>query len=642
MTSSPEGGPALTPEQQAVVDQPWDTRLLVTAGAGTGKTHTLVRRMDALVGHMDPAEALQASELLVLSFSRAAVRELRDRIARHGEHARRVRVQTFDSWAYSLLLQAYPDGDWSALAFEERIDEAREAIEKGALRSLESGPPAHVIIDEVQDLVGVRREMVESLLDQLHDSCGFTLVGDSAQAIYDFQIDRDKNPEEYADRADLFLRWVRASYGDDLVELRLTRNFRAVTPEARTALPLGPAVQGIGSASEGADAAAERLHGELRELLLDLPDLDLLTDSFTLDSLRSFPGSCAILTRDNRQALMVSELLHTHGVPHALRRSLRERPVPYWVAVLLHRTEAATLTEERLRELLGGIPLPEGTDQDRVWRSLRGAARGAGRGTLDVTRLRRLVAERRFPDELADPEPARLVVSTVHRSKGLEFDRVVLLTPPTVAELRRRGTTDLDVPAEARALYVAMTRAREDLYRVAAPDTLTLLKHRPTGRWYRGVPNAHKRWRRDGVEVRAGDVCALEPADALGDALAAQVYLLERVRPGDAVTFRLRDSLPMRADQSPRYTLLHEGREIGEASETFRRELYSVLKVSTTWEIRWPEEIAGLRIDCLESVAGSTAAGANAGLGEHGVWITPRISGIGRFRRSADVEEERE
>ncbi|WP_107054412.1 UvrD-helicase domain-containing protein [Streptomyces sp. NRRL S-350] len=638
MTVCPEDGPVLTAEQQAVVDQPWDTRLLVTAGAGTGKTHTLVRRMDALVGNLDPDEALEASELLVLSFSRAAVRELRDRIVRHGEHARRVRVQTFDSWAYSLLLQAYPDGEWSAFSFDERIRAATRAIEKGALESLESGPPTHVIVDEVQDLVGARREMVESLLDRLQDSCGFTLVGDPAQAVYDFQIE---DPEEYADRADLFLRWVRISYADDLVELRLTRNFRAVTPEARTALPLGPAVQGIGSAPEGADAAAGRLYGDLRELLLDLPDLGSLTDAFTVDSLRSFPGTCAILTRDNRQALVVSELLHTQGVPHALRRSLRDRPVPYWVAEVLRRTRAATLTEERLRELLATIPLPPATDLDRVWRSLRVAARGTGRGTLDVARLRRLVAERRFPDELADPEPARLVVSTVHRSKGLEFDRVILLNPQSLAELRRH-TDHLDVPAETRALYVAMTRAREDLYRIPGPDTVTVLRHKPTGRWYRGVPNPRHRWRRDGIEVRAGDVDTLEPAVAPVDAPGAQAYLLERVRPGDTVTFRLRDSLPMGPEQSPRYALLHEGREIGDASEAFRSQLHGVLKVGATWEVHWPEEIAGLRIDCLESVAGSPAAGANAGLGDQGVWIAPRISGIGRFRRAAGTEEEQE
>ncbi|MCZ9346311.1 ATP-binding domain-containing protein, partial [Streptomyces sp. TRM76130] len=97
-------------------------------------------------------------------------------------------------------------------------------------------------------------------------------------------------------------------------------------------------------------------------------------------------------------------------------------------------------------------------------------ARGPGRGVVDLGRLRRLVAEGRFPDELADPETARVVVSTVHRAKGLEFDRVIVLTPPTPAELRKRHKGDLDLPAEARALYVAMTRARQDLYHADCPD----------------------------------------------------------------------------------------------------------------------------------------------------------------------------
>ncbi len=40
----------LTEEQQAVVDLPVDARVLVTAGAGTGKTTTMVRRVEALTG----------------------------------------------------------------------------------------------------------------------------------------------------------------------------------------------------------------------------------------------------------------------------------------------------------------------------------------------------------------------------------------------------------------------------------------------------------------------------------------------------------------------------------------------------------------------------------------------------------------
>ena len=627
MTDAYGDSPPLTVEQRAVVELPWDTRLLVTAGAGSGKTHTVVRRLDALVGHEDPKEALEAGEILVLSFSRAAVRELRDRIARHGDRARRVRVQTFDSWAYQLLVQAYPDENWAARSFDDRISEATYAIERGAVEASEVGAPSHVVIDEAQDLVGDRRNLVETLLDCCQRSCGFTVVGDSAQGIYGFQVE----PAERAGETDRFFDWLRDSY-DDLVELSLTENFRAKSPEARTALAVGPRLQRLAGASEGQEAAASMLHSELRELLHGLPDLGELAGGFALEALKAYPGTCVVLTRDNRQALAVSELLHEHGVEHTLKRSLQDRPVPYWVAELVRRAESLTLTEDRFLELLAEIPLPSGVDPQRCWRSLRAATRRTGRGLVDVAAVRRLVAEGRFPDELGDPETASLIVSTVHRAKGLEYDRVLLLSPQSVAELHKMHK-DLDVSAEARALYVGMTRAREDLYHVEGPATAHIRRHRPTGRWYEG---GWKKYERFGIQAAAGDIHREEPPgprDPDGTAVETQTYLLEQVRPGDAVTLRLRHPLPAGPDQSPPYDLVHGGRVVGEASERFRRDLYAVERISAAWEINWPVEIGGLRVDTLETVAGSTAAGANAGLGDHGVWIAPRITGLGKYRR---------
>ncbi|WP_199834947.1 UvrD-helicase domain-containing protein [Streptomyces sp. NRRL WC-3618] len=632
MTDAYLDSPPLTDEQRAVVEQPWDARVLVTAGAGAGKTHTLVRRLDALSGHEDPDEALEAAEILVLTFSRAAARELRERIARHGERAHRVRAQTFDAWAYGVLLQSHPDGEWGAVGFDERIDAATRAVEEGALEAGDSVPPAHVVIDEVQDLVGGRRELVETLLDRYQDSCGFTVVGDAAQSVYGFQIE---DLTERADETGRFFDWLRFSYPDDLVELRLTRNFRAVTPEARIALAHGPRLQQV----TDSDEAATR-YDELRELLLDPANsLGDLTDPFTLDGLRTFPDTCAILARDNRQALVVSGLLHEHGVEHRLRRSLEERPVPYWVAELLRRTEATGLTEDRFRSLLAEIPLPYEPNVTGLWTVLRRAARSAGRGVLDLERLRRSVADGRFPDEAADPETARLVVSTVHRAKGLEFDRVIVLTPPTVAELRKQYKDDLDLPAEARTLYVAMTRAREDLYHAQSPE-LPILKRaggRKNGRRYVGGWRSYDRY---GVVAEAGDVCRDNPPGQESDAVATQAYLLAQVGPGQDVVLRKRHDLPMSEYQSPPYALVHDGREIGEASERFREELFQVQKVNRTWDPWWPDEIHGIRVDTLETVTGSAAAGANAGLGDRGAWIVPRITGIGRYRR-ADEEEQR-
>lgn len=632
MTDAYLDSPPLTDEQRAVVEQPWDARVLVTAGAGAGKTHTLVRRLDVLCGHEDPEEVLEAAEILVLTFSRAAARELRERIARHGERARRVRAQTFDAWAYGVLVQAYPDREWGATSFDERIRAAVEAIEKGALESGDAVPPAHVVIDEVQDLLGDRRELVEALLDRYQESCGFTVVGDAAQSVYGFQIE---NLAKRADETGRFFEWLRCSYPDDLVELRLTENFRAVTHEARIALTHGSRLQQTVAPDEAAT-----VYEELRDLLLAPQNgMGDLSDQFALDGLRNLSDICAILTRDNRQALVVSGLLHEHGVEHRLRRPLEERPVPYWVAELLRRTEATGLTEARFQSLLSEIPLPYQPNASALWTVLRRSTRSAGRNVLDLDQLHRLVADGRFPDEAADPETARIVVSTVHRAKGLEFDRVIVLTPPTVAELHKRYKDEADLPAEARALYVAMTRARQDLYHAHSPE-LPIFKRpggRKNGRRYVGGWRSYDRF---GVVAEAGDVSRDNPPGHETDAAATQAYLLEQVGPGQEVKLRKRHDMPMGEFQSPPYALMHDGREIGEASQRFREELFQVQKVSRTWDPWWPDEINGLWVDTLETVTGSAAAGANAGLGDRGVWVLPRITGIGKFRR-VDNEEQR-
>ncbi|WP_406405465.1 UvrD-helicase domain-containing protein [Streptomyces sp. NBC_00879] len=624
--------PALTAEQKDVVDQPWDARVLVTAGAGAGKTHTLVRRLDALMGNEE--EALEAQEILVLSFSRAAVRELRERIAVHAKEARRVRAQTFDSWAYTLLTSAYPDEEWSNYSFEERIREATAAIIRGAVEASEIGAPGHVVIDEVQDLVGDRRDMVETLLDHFQDSCGFTVVGDGAQAIYGFQV---SDPDARAAETNYFFDWLRNSYADDLVELHLPANFRANSEEARTALSLGPTLLHLSSDATESDRSGEAVHRELRERLLGCPNFGNLDDSYTLDSLRDFPGTCAILCRDNRQALVLSEALFKQGVHHRMQRSLQDRPVPAWVAGLLRRTGSATLSQDRFCEILSEAELAPSTDSSRIWRSLRSVAR-APRGLLDVSAVRRLVADGRFPDDLAAAEPAPLVVSTVHRAKGLEFDRVIVVEPPTMAELRKQHT-QVDPAAEARALYVAMTRPRDDLFRIPAPGTLHIRRDRTIDRWYVGGWESYIRF---GIEAAGQDISREHPPGTDGfeqEAVSVQDYLVSSVRAGDELSLRLQHELPMAADQSPPYTVFHEGTPVGVVSEGFRRALYKSLKISKNWDINWPVEISGFRVDTLESVAGSTASGARAGLGDHGVWIIPRMSGLGRYRRGRNPQE---
>ncbi|MFD0024447.1 ATP-dependent helicase [Streptomyces sp. NPDC058382] len=96
--------PLLDAAQRAVVDHPGGP-LLVLAGPGTGKTTTLVETVAARVARgADPAR------ILVLTFSRKAAVELRDRMAARLGAVRGPQATTFHSFCYALV-RAHQDAD---------------------------------------------------------------------------------------------------------------------------------------------------------------------------------------------------------------------------------------------------------------------------------------------------------------------------------------------------------------------------------------------------------------------------------------------------------------------------------------------------------------------------------------------------
>ncbi|MEU6067239.1 UvrD-helicase domain-containing protein [Streptomyces sp. NPDC047082] len=624
--------PSLTGEQQAVIDLPWDAKCLVVAGAGTGKTHTVVRRLDALVER----DELLPGEILVLSFSRAAVRELRERIARHAYAADRVRVQTFDGWATALLSAIAPAGEWTSVPFDERIRNATEAIEDGLLPEfLPTGDLAHVVIDEVQDLVGDRSRMVEALLDSRRDA-GFTVVGDPAQSVYGFQVPL----VERATEVNGFFPWLRNSFSDSLHELHLTQNFRARTESARTALPFGPLLQRDGLTEED----YKSIHTRLRAALLgNLPFFPLDSDSAAA-ALRHPTGTCAVLCGTNGQALTLSGLLRKSRVPHRVQRSADARVLPAWIGLLYRHCEGSTVNRGRFDDLVPSLGLPRGADNNVLWQALVRLDGRGHRSGVDLNRLKAGLATGRTPDELMTQDPARVVISTVHRAKGLEFDRVIVIDPGVIAD---RGPEHTDPAAEARALYVSMTRPRTDLNHVELRHDWRLRKdeghYLATRRWYRGGSGA-RRGQRYAVEILGGDVCRERPAganDIDADPVELQRYLTEEVRPGAAVEFVRIHDLPQGQEQSPPYALMHRGRSIGTASETLRRHLYIFRRTRTpAHELSWPRAITDLSLDTVETVVGSDNVAIAAGLGDRGVWLAPRPIGLGRFEWDGQTAED--
>ncbi|MBO0914182.1 ATP-dependent helicase [Streptomyces laculatispora] len=96
--------PLLDAAQRAVVDHPGGP-LLVLAGPGTGKTTTLVETVAARV-----AQGADPARVLVLTFSRKAAVELRDRMAARLGAVRGPQATTFHSFCYALV-RAHQDAD---------------------------------------------------------------------------------------------------------------------------------------------------------------------------------------------------------------------------------------------------------------------------------------------------------------------------------------------------------------------------------------------------------------------------------------------------------------------------------------------------------------------------------------------------
>ncbi|MFJ9891955.1 ATP-dependent helicase [Streptomyces sp. NPDC091280] len=122
--------PHLDAPQRSVVDHGTGP-LLVLAGPGTGKTTTLVESVAARVARGgDPAR------ILVLTFSRKAAVELRDRMALRIGAARAPRATTFHSFCYALI-RAHQDSD----LFVEPLRLLSGPEQDVAVRELLAGQP---------------------------------------------------------------------------------------------------------------------------------------------------------------------------------------------------------------------------------------------------------------------------------------------------------------------------------------------------------------------------------------------------------------------------------------------------------------------------------------------------------------------
>jgi len=594
----------LSPEQQAIVEAPPEVRMLVTAGPGTGKTFTLIARL----AHLVQTEGLSpGQEILVLSFARAAVSLIRERLAAAGGDVRFVRAVTFDSFATALLSQIRPDGPWVNEGYDGRIREATKLILEDPEAKSSLAQYQHVLIDETQDIVGGRAEFIKAIL--LNVPGGFTVLGDPAQGIYAFQLPAD----DRALKTGELYRWIRETFTANLVERQLALNYRAKTKSARSAIWLGDE---LNSRSPRFDWIAE----QLRTVLLELKSVGDVGTAQQM--LRNPKVRTAILCRTNGQVLMISRELHKLGIAHQVQRAATDRVVSPWLALAFADLEFPRVGKRDFLERVAALHMliPEAPEPERAWRLLKRIDRRTS-DDIDTQSVAERVRIGNLPDDLNNATASILTVSTIHRAKGLEFPRVLVVDP----ELKDDPE---DVGEEARILYVALTRPSEELFYMKPPNTRgAYCPQNGEDRWVR----RRTKWMTNDIEVKGDDADSTHPAGALfvkdADPKGIQTYM-RTIRPGDPVSLGI---IKHSEDGQPRvsYAIKHNERVVGVTSDHFGASLLRMLKISPSWRVSWPLRIDDLHVEALDSVAGTAAMSHKCGLGISGIWLRVRVAGFG-------------
>lgn len=558
-------------EQRNAVDIEPETRQIVLAGPGAGKSEVV----GALAAHLVGDEHVYPEEILVISFSRAAVGVVEQRTASVVDEGQRVDVRTIDSLASQVISELSAE-DPIFRRYDQAIQQATTLLHNATDPVFED--LRHVIVDEVQDVIGVRADFVLALLKRgVPSDAGFTLLGDPMQTLYDFQLTK-RHPTTCAD----FLEKIQISFNPRLSQLLGDHRSRTVT--ARTISSLRGELQKL--------VAAPRVQ-RLQSALADLSPLGDL-DAGAAETVSAWPGRTAFLCDTNVRAELVAHSLSGLGLQTETATSVTDSGLPPWIALSLADHPIDTVSFDEFVELLIGSGCD---DPVGAWRTARSLAPSGS--SLNIRTLASALDSPYGRNLFRRTPESRVVVSTVHRAKGLEFDNVVLVDPDEWA------WDDYTSRASA-LLYVALSRAH---------TKVTTVEGVPTQQWRRNDTAGRPVWTKVPWKKRGLLGILIEPwmARSLGPA-ASQIQDLV----GHPVFWEQDESFFIDGEEIPSWRALIDDVVVARTGTDLGGFIASKVYKSVTPEFR------GARVDGLETAVGTPRQNAP---GRHGMWLAARISG---------------
>ena len=517
-------------DQKCIYEQPTNKNVNVLAGPGAGKTHVLTLRCARLIykEHVDP------SHLLVLAYNRAVVVELRNRLNNlftklgMSRIAHQLNVYTFHALAKKCLgkkLDGISTEMWEYEFFNYLSKNVKDF--KARFPNIE-----YVLVDEFQDITIVR---LDSLLRIHHifRNAKFFTIGDINQSIYGFdRVPKDNfgrkvmlQPEQYAEVLDprpYYKKLDSEIHPEQLSMFTNYRSYQKILDKASEFIqegdmpvssqyimkyePTEPYVEEYDSIKDKGHVWFNDIIKVVNWAKSQNVDAEEIHDNDVLKKMRHI-DTIAVFFRTNNEVYRGYSKIKT-SLPKDVRIRIqgeslgefwREREIYYLVDTLnryanqkidMRNNKTANGIKEFLKKKMHDSPSWDSytldiaytlvlnymdsirSDYDsHTWKDL--ADYIIDIASRDDAGQVYKIYENYRKQRILQETPLTVVLTTMHKVKGLEFD--VVITTPSFAGLPLRphreykkgenpNVDDLaDMNEERRLMFVAYTRAKKRL-----------------------------------------------------------------------------------------------------------------------------------------------------------------------------------
>jgi ATP-dependent DNA helicase RecQ len=428
----------MSDEQKAVIKDRETKAMMILAGPGSGKTKVLVHKIASLI----LTEDIKPEQFMMLTFSRTAANEFRNRLYKLiGELSYDIEIYTFHAYALKLIGRVVKEGE------EILIHSIAEAVRQIHHNDITLPFKSVLVLDEYQDINQDSFELVDAIY-RSNQEMRMIAVGDDDQCIMG-HIGADPH------FIDLFKERVATDDegNKSYRQYELLTNFRSV-----------PQIVSYSNHFINRIKNRYKLHPlsaykdeEGKVTVMTCLSTNLITPAVEQVTQQASYQSTAVLAYTNDEVMQIYAALHSKGIGAKyildregfLLKNITE--IVYFDQILTtllkdrnsyteaHFFEAYKLTETKFKGSKN-LPLLQKVIDKFLIESL----------SYYVSQWLAYLDEIRLED--FESYAKTVTVSTIHKSKGMEFENVVMI----VNQMPKHDE-------DTRLYYVGMTRAKKEL-----------------------------------------------------------------------------------------------------------------------------------------------------------------------------------